>query len=166
MTRRALFFTLLVLSPVIGIAQQGATSPIDGVWKIAEVTITGSNPSTNSSPQPSLLIFARGHYSWIQLQGTNARKQRPAAATPGQLTDAEKVAAYDEWAPLTANTGTFAVKGSTLSRTVQVAKNVGAMSATAPQEQQFKLEGDTLWLTGPAPGNQKGEIRYRLTRVR
>ena len=166
MTRRVLLLISLVLFPAVSIAQQGATSPIDGVWKIAEVTVTGSNPSTNSSPQPSLVIFARGHYSWIQVQGTTARKARPAAATPGTLTDAEKVAAYDEWAPLTANTGTFAVKGSTLSRTLQVAKNVGAMSATAPQEQQFKLEGDTLWLTGPAPGNQKGEIRLRLTRVR
>ena len=165
MTRRALLFALVVLLPVPSLAQQGAASPIDGVWKIAEVTNTATN-TTNKTPQPSLLIFARGHYSWLQVQGTTARKARPAAATPGTLTDAEKVAAYDEWAPLTANTGTFAVKGSTLSRTLQVAKNVGAMSATAPQEQQFKLEGDTLWLTGPAPGNQKGEIRLRLTRVR
>lgn len=165
MTRLAVLFTLFVLLPVAGFAQQGAASPIDGVWKIAEVTNTAAN-TTNKTPQPSLLIFARGHYSWIQLQGTTARKERPAAATPGKLTDAEKIAAYEEWAPLTANSGTFEVKGSTLLRNVQVAKNVNAMSATAPQQQQFKLEGNTLWLTGPAPGNQKGEIRYRLTRVR
>lgn len=165
MTRRAVAFTLFILLPGIAIAEQGAASPIDGVWRIAEVINTGAN-TTNKAPQPSLLIFARGHYSWLHLTGETPRKQRANAATPGKLTDAEKIAAYDEWAPLTANSGTFEVKGSTLSRRLLVAKNVGAMSATAPQEQQFKLEGDTLWLTGPAPGNQKGEIRYRLTRVR
>jgi hypothetical protein len=166
MTRRALLFTLFVLLPVVSVAQQGAASPIDGVWKITEITTTGANAATNKSPQPSLLIFARGHYSWINVNGTTARKQRAAAAAPGKLTDAEKIAAYDEWGPLTANAGTFAVKGSTLSRTILVAKNVGAMSATTPNVQQFKLDGNTLSLTGPAANDPKAQITYRLTRVR
>ena len=165
MTMRIALLSLLVLIPGAAFSQGGA-SAVDGVWKIAEVTITGANASTNTTPQPSLLIFARGHYSWMQVQGTTARKQRAALATPGKPTDAERIAAFEEWNPFTANSGTFEVKGSTLSRSLQVAKNVGAMSATAPQQHQFKLEGNTLWLTGPAPGDPKGEIRYRLTRVR
>ena len=166
MTRRAFSVAVFVLLPVVSLAQQGATSPIDGVWKIAEITTTGANAATNKSPQPSLVIFARGHYSWINVNGTTARKQRAAPATPGKLTDAEKIAAFDEWNPLTANSGTFELKGSTLSRTLLVAKNVGAMSATTPNVQQVKLDGNTLWLSGPPANDPKTQITYRLTRVR
>lgn len=163
MTRRALVFALLALLPAISVAQQGATSPIDGVWRITEETTTGANATSNKSPQPSLLIFARGHYSWISLGGTTARKQRPAVATPGKPTDAEKIAAYEEWGPVTANAGTFEVKGSTLSRRLLVAKNVGPMTAKDPTLHEFKIEGDTLWLVQKT---QSGETRTRLTRVR
>ena len=166
MSRRALLLAVFVLLPVVSFAQQGAASPIDGVWTIAEITATGANPTTNKSPQPSLLIFARGHYSWLNVNGTTARKQSPPLATPGKPTDAEKAARFDEWQPLTANTGTFEVKGNTLTRRLLVAKNVNAMSATTATVQQFKLDGNTLWLTGPAPNDPKTEVRYRLTRVR
>jgi hypothetical protein len=167
MTRRAVLFTLFVLLSGSAIARQAAESPIDGVWRITSVTTTGANAATNKSPQPSLLIFARGHYSWLNVNGTTARKQRAAAATPGKLTDAEKIAAFDEWGPFTANAGTFEVKGSTLTRRPTVAKNVGAMAPSAnPIAQEFKIDGSTLTLTSPAPGDPKGQLRYTLTRVR
>jgi hypothetical protein len=165
MTRRVFLFALFVLLSGSAIAQQ-SESPIDGVWRITSVTTTGANAATNKSPQPSLLIVARGHYSWINVNGTTARKQRAAAATPGKLTDAEKIAAYDEWALFTANAGTFEIKGSTLTRRPTVAKNVGAMSGTNPIVQEFKIDGSTLTLTGPAPGDPKGQTRLTLTRVR
>ena len=165
MTSRAALLTLFVLAP--GLAFSQGNTPIDGVWRVTEIVTTGANPSTISSAQPSLIIFARGHYSWLNINGATPRKQRPAAAAPGKPTDAEKIAAFDEWQPFTANSGTFEVKGTTLTRRLLVAKNVGAMSATAkPQIQQFKIEGDTLWLTGPAAGDPKSEVRYKLTRVK
>ena len=165
MTSRAALLTLLLLIPGLALSQ-GSTAPIDGVWKIAEVVTTGANPATNTSPQPSVIIFARGHYSWLSVGGTTPRKQPAAAATPGKLTDADKVARYEEWNPFTANTGTFEIKGSTLTRRMLVAKNVSVMSSTTPNVQEFKLEGDTLWLTGPAPGDPKSQTRFKLTRVR
>lgn len=165
MTRRVLV-ALFVLLPAIALAQAN-TSPVDGVWQITEISTTGPNPNTNSKPQPSLIIFARGHYNWIHVAGTTPRKQRAAAATPGKLTDAEKIAAFDEWQPLTANAGTFEVKGSTLTRRLTVAKNVGPMAPGAnPVVQEFKVEAKTLTLSGPAPGDPSAQIRYRLTRVR
>ncbi len=165
MTSRTALLTLLLLIPGLAFSQ-GSTAPIDGVWKIAEVVTTGANPATNTSPQPSVIIFARGHYSWLSVGGTSPRKQSAAAATPGKLTDADKVARYEEWNPFTANTGTFEIKGSTLTRRTLVAKNVGVMSSTTPNAQEFTLEGDTLWLTGPAPGDPKSQTRFKLTRVR
>jgi len=164
MMSRVALLALFLLIP--GTAFTQGNTPIDGVWKIAEVVTTGANPATNSSPQPSVIIFARGHYSWLNVGGTTPRKQSPPAATPGKLTDADKVARYEEWNPFTANTGTFEVKGTTLTRRILVAKNVNVMSATTPNVQEFKLEGDTLWLTGPAPGDPKSQTRFKLTRVR
>lgn len=167
MTSRAALLVLFVLVPGIAMAQQNA-SPVDGVWRITEIAVTGTNPSTNSSPQPSLILFARGHYSWLNVNGTTARKQRANPATPGKLTDAEKLAAYEEWGPLTANAGTFEVKGSTLTRRPTVAKNVGPSAPGAsPQVQEFKVDGNTLTLTGPSGGpNSKNQTRFTLTRVR
>ena len=166
MTRRALLFALCVLSPVASIAQQSAASPIDGAWKITEVVTTGENAATNASPQPSLIIFARGHYSWLQIGSATPRKQRAAAATPGKLTDAEKIAAFEEWNPFTANSGTYEVKGNTLTRRRLVAKNEFAMGAAPPVIEQYKLEGDTLWITSEPPNAQGTQTRYKLTRAR
>lgn len=166
MTRRAALFTLFVLVSGIAFAQQAA-SPIDGVWRITEIVTTGANPQNVASPQPSQIIFAHGHYSWLNINGTTPRKQRPPVATPGKLTDAEKAAIYDEWQPFTANTGTFEVKGSTLTRRSTVAKNVSAMAPVAnPIVQEFKVDGKTLTLSGPTPGDPKSQTRFRLTRVR
>lgn len=163
MTSRAALLTLCVLFPGIAFSQ---TSPIDGVWKIAEVVTTGANAATNANPQSSMIIFARGHYSWININGTTPRTQSATAKDPAKLTDAEKLARYNEWAPLTAQSGTFETKGSTLTRRALVAKNVGAMTAKNPNVQEFKLEGNTLWLTGrSAAGQPASETRTKFTRV-
>jgi hypothetical protein len=164
MTSRAALLTLFLLIP--GLAFSQANTPIDGVWRITEIVTTGANAATNSSPQPSLIIFARGHYSWLHIGSATPRKQRAAAATPGKLTDAEKIAAYEEWNPFTANSGTYEVKGNTLTRRRLVAKNEFAMGAAPPVIEQYKLEGDTLWITSDPPNAQGTQTRYKLTRAR
>jgi hypothetical protein len=52
---------LMALVGCSAIAQSGAASQstIQGVWRITEITTTGANASTNSSPQPSLYIFTQ-----------------------------------------------------------------------------------------------------------
>ena len=156
--------TLFLLLP--GLALSQSNSPIDGVWRVTEIVTTGANPSTISSAQPSLIIFVRGYYSWLHIGSATPRKQRAAAATPGKLTDAEKIAAYEEWNPFTANSGTFEVKAKTLTRRRLVAKNEFAMGAAPPVIEQYKLEGDTLWITSDPPNAQGSQTRYKLTRAR
>jgi hypothetical protein len=164
MTRRAVVLSLLLLVPGIAASQ---TPSIEGVWRISEVVTTGANAGTVANPQASVLIFARGHYSWMSVNGTTPRTQSPAPKDPAKLSDAEKLARFAEWQPFTANSGTYEVKGSTLTRRVTVAKNAGFMTATNPQVQEFKLEGDTLWLTQKsAPGQPVSETRTKLTRVK
>ena len=68
-----------------------AKSPVEGVWKVAEVqVIGGANPGTNATPQPGFYIFTRGHYSIVTI---NADKPRTVIAQgsgtrPGARTDA------------------------------------------------------------------------------
>lgn len=164
MTSRAVLLTLCVLFPVVAFSQ---TSPIDGVWKIAEVVTTGANAATNATPQASLIIFTRGHYSWVNVTGTAPRTQTPPPKDPARLTDAEKIARHDEWAPLTAQAGTFEVKGTTVTRHALVAKNMAAMSPRNSDSREYKIEGDTLWLISrSAAGQPSSETRTKFTRVR
>lgn len=166
MTRRAVLLTLSVLVPAVASAQ-AAASPVDGVWKITEVVTTGANAATVTNPQPSLIIFSRGHYSWINVNGTTPRTASPAPKDPAKLSEAERVARYEEWNPLTANSGTYETKGSTLTRHIQVAKNVGVMNAKTPTVQEFKIDGSTMTLVQKsAAGQPASETRTKLTRVR
>jgi hypothetical protein len=168
MTYRLLAAALLVVSPTLASAQVKSTpSAVEGVWKITEVVTTGANAATNAAPQPSLVIFARGHYSTLSVNGTSARTAVTPPKDPANPTDAEKIAFYEHWRPFGANAGTYEVKGTTMTRRPIVAKNHRVMTAEAPTVIEFKLDGDTLWLTSKSPAGQpESQTRTKLTRVR
>ena len=165
---KRLLATMLVLSVPILAAAQAKPGALDGVWRVAEVTTTGANAATNTSPQPSLVIFANGYYSYLSVNGTQARPTVPPPKDPANWTDAEKLARYEQWNPFTAQSGTYEAKGTTLTRKAIVAKNVNVMTAAAPNVQEFKLEGNsTLWLiTKSAAGQPVSETRTKLVRVK
>jgi len=145
---------------------KGKSASIEGVWKTTDVVITGANPLTNHSPQESLTIFSHGHYAAVSNQGDKPRSASAPVATPGKPTDAEKLARYEEWAPIGAQAGTYALKGGKLTRTPIVAKNVSAVTAGA-FESDAKLTGDTLVLTTKAAPGQPARVQtITLTRVK
>ena len=150
-------------------ARNQTKSPVEGVWRIVEVVMPGATPAekgtTITSPQPSLIIFTRGHYSQLVLRGQQPRDAVAPAKDPQNLTDAEKLARFEEWRPLVANAGTYEVKGSTIVRRPIVAKRVEVMTSATPVTSEFKLEGtDTLWLT-PTGDRAATDPRVKLTRV-
>jgi len=145
---------------------KGKAPSIEGAWKTTDVVITGANPLTIHSPQESLTIFSHGHYASVSNQGEKPRTASPPMATPGKPTDAEKLARYDEWAPIGAQAGTYTLKGGKLTRTPIVAKNVGAVTSGA-YEADAKLTGDTLVLTTQAAPGQPARVQtVTLTRVK
>jgi hypothetical protein len=168
MTYRVLAATLLIVAPTLASAQvTSKPSPVEGVWKITEVVTTGANAATNASPQPSLVIFAMGHYSMLSIGGTTARTAVTPPKDPANATDAEKIAYYEHWRPFSANSGTYEVKGTTMTRRPMVAKNHSVMTAETPTVVEFKVEGNTLWLTSKsAAGQPESQTRTKLTRVR
>ena len=165
MKRYALTIVLSVLCASAAFAQ--TKSPVEGVWKIAEVIPASSNtaekPTPITNPQPGLLIFTKGYYSVVLVTGRNARTSVDPK-DPQNLTDAEKLAFYEQWRAFAANSGTYEIKGSTLLRRASVAKNVSAMTRTDPLAVEFKMEGtNTLWLNPPA--DRPNDPRVKWTRV-
>jgi hypothetical protein len=162
MTPRLPVAVVLAVSSVVASAQTPGKSPIEGVWKVAEVQVTGGQGS-NPAPQPGLYIFTRGYYS---VMAVNSDKPRTALDFQAAVTtDKDKIARYEHWSPFTANSGTYTVKGSTVTTQPIVAKNEGVMKGPA-QTREFKIEGTTLWLVSKGgPGGPNSETRTKLTRL-
>ena len=162
---RRLLVTLVLLAPVIAFAQTKPPS-IEGVWQISSVVTTGANAVNNPKAQPSQIIFTKTHYAWVSLAGPTPRKTVTPRKDPAKPTDAEKMAEWEMWNPLTAQSGTYQLSGNTLTRRPTVAKNVGVMTTNPPIVNQVKLEGNKLTLTAKsAAGQPASETTAILTRV-
>jgi len=141
------------------------TPSIQGVWRVTEIVFTGDGAGVNKTPQPGLLIFSKQHYSMVYLNASSARKDFGTPANPNKLTDAEKAARFEVWDPLTANSGTYTVKGSTLTTRPLVAKNPSVMTGPV-QNREFKIDGSTLTLVAKsAAGQPVSQTTIKLTRI-
>jgi hypothetical protein len=158
-------FTLGAATQATSAEGHPTAKSLEGVWRITKVVIPGANPATDTRPQPGLEIFYRGYFSIVRDTSSEPRKPSPAAHDPGQLTDAEKIARYDEWAPFGASAGTYEVEGDTIITHNLVAKQVRGMSVT--EEATIKFEGpDTFVATAKSePGVPAGR-QTTYTRVR
>lgn len=143
-----------------------AAKSFEGVWRITKVVRTGANAGTDSHPQPGLEIIDRGYFSIVRDNSSEPRAASPAPADPTRLTDAEKLARYDEWAPFSASAGAYEVRGNTIVTHNIVAKQVRGVGMT--EEATFKFEGpDTFVATAKSPpGAPVGERQTTYTRVR
>jgi hypothetical protein len=162
-------FVVVAVLALSGIALTGQSKPsIQGVWRIAERTTTGPNGTTNKNPQPSLYIFTGKHYSLVSLTGDKPRSVLPLAPANTKLTDADMVAIYRDWQAVTANSGTYEVKGSTLALRPIVAKSSAVMANKSGLAYEFKLDGSNLTLTqtiGPTGQKPANPTTLRLVRV-
>jgi len=144
-------------------AQQGdlTAKSLVGVWKVTKVVKAGV---ANANPQPGLLIFTRGYYSATRVTASEARKQSPAPKDPAHLTDAEKIAFYNEWAGYAASAGTYEVKGDAMINHNILAKMVRGMTIT---EEAIILNFDgNSFVAKPKPGNPNSDRETTYTRVR
>jgi hypothetical protein len=131
--------TLFVLVGMCGstlVAQTRDRGPLEGVWKVTEVVVTGAGAYTTSAPQLSVFIFAKNHYSFLWVMGDTPR----ALYQTQHPSNEEKLAAFDS---LNAGAGIYEVSGSTVTFRHIVAKGPNAAFIA----EQFSIEGDTLTLT-------------------
>jgi hypothetical protein len=152
----------IFISGQAAIAQEGLTSKsLEGVWKVTKVVQAGV---VNNSPQPSLYIFSRGYYSALRVNGSEERKEAPVPKDPTHLTDAEKIAFYNEWAPYAASAGTYEVKGNTMVNHNVLAKMARAMTLT--EEAIIRNFDGNSFIAQPKPGNPNSDRQTTYTRVR
>ena len=141
--RKSIFVLVIMLTVVAAFAQsKTGQTPLQGVWRVAEVTTTGPNASTTRNPQPGLYIFTGKHYSIVTVTSPTPRPDLPQDT--GKATAAQLNAV---WGPLTANSGTYEVTGSTITTRPIAAKNPAVMATGNFSTSSFKVEGNTLTLT-------------------
>ena len=156
----------LVMASMVVVGQSKPS--IQGVWRVAERTTTGPEGATNKNPQPGQWIFTAKHYSIVT---DNSPKPRPiveSLSPTAKLTDAQMVERYRDWAPVTAQSGTYEISGTTLSLRPIAAKGSAVMTSKAGLSYQFKLDGNTLVLTsitGPTGNKTANPTTIRLSRV-
>jgi len=133
---------------------------LEGAWKVVEVSDTAPDTSyTNTSPQPSLYLFAKQHYSIMVVDGTQPRALFKERFQP---TDSEKLAAYDSFS---ANSGTYEVTDSTFTTHAIVAKSPNRMADDWLPTYTYRVKGDSLWLMALPLARPEAKIRTTLVRL-
>lgn len=154
-------FALSLAAPAASATEPVTAKSFEGVWKVTKVV--SPDGAVDMSPQPSLTIFSRGYYSIIRDNGSGPRLQAPAPKDLTKLTDAEKLALYQEWANFGAQAGTYEVKGDTLVTHAHVAKMVRGVGLV--EQAVVKFEGDTF-IAQPKPGEPNAGRQTTYTRIR
>jgi hypothetical protein len=135
--------TIIGLTAVAGLAGFASISKpsIEGVWRPVEIIITGPQARTIIPDQPSLDVITAKHYSRVEIHATGRRPMvtDPAKATADELRQA--------WGPLIAEAGSYELRDNVIRMRPVVAKNQSAMAPGLVLESEYRLAGDTLWLT-------------------
>jgi hypothetical protein len=125
-------------------SQSSATStPLMGAWRVTEIANADGKP--NTSPQPGLYIFAKQHYSFVRINGTQPLPDYPSN---DKATDAQKVTVFNQ---LYMNTGSYTVSGNKLATKAVVAKSKFAIGGNGNQY-DFTVSGNNLTLTQQPQG--------------
>jgi hypothetical protein len=137
---------LAALALFAGIAGAQTTStPLTGVWKLIEQTLDGK---TTAVEGPGFLIFTGKYYSQLRVP-----------VRPDETEDMTDAARLVSRVAVQAQTGTYEVSGTTVTRHPIAAGVPNNMHPDRVITASFKIEGKTLVLT---PGNG-GILKY--TRV-
>ena len=154
---------IVLLMATAALSQSAAgKNPLQGVWKVTEITTTGPNAATNKTPQPGFIIFTAGYYSM-----STVNTDKPRADLPTDINTASAAQLRDAWGPFTGQSGTYEIKGSEVTRHPLASKTPAVMKSGNFSTDMFKIEGKTLTLVGKA--NQAGPVTnpntIKLTRV-
>ncbi len=156
--KRLLFAALsagLVASP--GIVAQSTRESVQGVWRVAEATITGPGARTIAfADRPNLTIITARHYSRVEVQSDGPRPILPDVAKAS----ADELRAV--WGPFVSEAGTYEITpGSLITMRPIASKNPAVMGPGVFITYAYRLDGDTLSLTQQR--NQNGPFANPFT---
>jgi len=154
----------VVLLGSVGLDGQVQRASMQGVWRVAEVTIAGAKPQTIvfGESRPNLTIISAKHYSRVEVQSDGPR---PVPADIAKAT-ADELRAV--WGPFVAEAGTYEFTGADVVTMKPIAsKSPAAMAPGAFIVYGFKQDGDTIWLTQQKNqgGSFNNPVSFKLVRV-
>ena len=131
-----------------------------GVWKITEARVVFPADQNKKStelknPRPGIIIFTRNHFSWVDNHG------EPLPDLQEKNPDLAYFAT--SFNQLTAFSGTYDVKGSSIMAPVIVSKMPMITNENSSLYFDFKFEADMLVLTWHAP--EKYQVTFMLARL-
>jgi hypothetical protein len=89
------------------------------------------------------------------------RKALPPLKTPGKPTDAEKLAAYELWAPVVAQAGRYEIKGNMVMQHLDITKGVGG----GPNPVEVRIEDGGKTLIETVKNANGSQLIRRYTRL-
>jgi len=128
--------TMDCLAPPAKVAAQSSPG-IKGTWEF-----TGDH----AGRQRGLLIFTETHYSMMFVRGTSPRATYPESRT---ITDEEAIAAYRS---ITANSGTYTLKGDQLTVKAYMANDPNYMGSWPSNDETFFVHVNGNTMTWAKPG--------------
>jgi hypothetical protein len=160
---------VLASTTTVGLRQSepAASRSIEGVWKGVSVVVTGADAYEIPNRLPMMIIYTKRHYSVLAQDSDGRQEPRPVpppVKTPGKLTDAEKIARDEFWAPVVADAGTYELNGTTLIQRQIVNKDGAPIERT--REVRIEDNGNTLVeIAKSAPGQPARATRRTFTRL-
>ena len=131
-------------------------SVLSGAWKVEEITNSVQRTRIDTNPPPSLYLFTDGYYSIMWLTG----EERPDFQPDVDVEDEEIIAAFDSFI---AQSGSYEVSGSTITTIPMIKKIPG--NTGIPENIEYRLEGDTLYLIQTQPVNSTNVRTRKLVRL-
>ena len=145
-----------LLVPTLAWAQ--GRNSLEGVWQATELRITGPNAGTISSPQPRLLIFTDGYYSFMGVFGAGPRVEPdgfPATASADQLRAV--------WGRFAAHAGPYDVEAWLLTLRQQVSNMPTGMGPGEFATFAYALTPDGNTLTTTSDRTEDGPVENPIT---
>ena len=155
---------ILILFVILALAASATaqSKKIEGVWRLNEITTTGTNGSTKQITQPSLYLFTKKHYSIIYVSSDSPRPVIEDLSTASSA-DLRNIFVTS----FIANAGTYEMKDGKLTMRPVVAKSPTFMQAGNFLTMSVKIGGNMLTLTSDSSNNgpAANPSTFKLTRI-
>ena len=154
--------TALLIAVVLSVSAFAQSKSIEGVWRLTEVTTTGTGGATKQASQPSMYLFTKKHYSIIYVSSDAARS---ATADSSKMTAEELRSVFVD--SFIANAGTYELKAGKLTVHPMVAKSPGYMQPGVFSTSSVKIDGNMMTLVSESSntGPSTNPTTYKLKRV-